>query len=170
MEQRNLWLPIMVVKYEHPVLSENVAPTPIWVTPKVLSQLSLMYFLSTEWIDVCSCCKKMYRAWTETSNFIIVQNDGKFCPSCSMQALARKIKLLTFYRNWEIRKVFTKGRQHDWRQNFFFGATHRTLENPIHGKEMFQGMTLHNTHKSPLRNVFFPLLLINLVGIWNGNK
>ena len=52
----------MVLKYEHPVPLENVAPTPIWVTPKVLSQLSLMYFLSTEWIDVCSCCKKMYRA------------------------------------------------------------------------------------------------------------
>ena len=61
------------------------------------------------------------------------------------RALARKIKLLTFYWNWKIRQVFTKGCQHGWWQNLFFGTTHRTLENAIHGKEMFQDMILHST-------------------------
>ena len=28
--------------------------------------------------------------------------------------LARKLKLLTFSRNWEIRLVFTKGHHHGW--------------------------------------------------------
>ena len=33
------------------------------------------------------------------------------------------------------------------------------------GKEIFESMTLYNTHKSPLRNIFF--FVINLVGLWN---
>ena len=32
------------------------------------------------------------------------------------RALARKLKLVTFCRNWVIRLVFTKGRHHGWRQ------------------------------------------------------
>ena len=30
------------------------------------------------------------------------------------RSLARKLKLLTFCRNWEIRLMFTKGRHHGW--------------------------------------------------------
>ena len=32
------------------------------------------------------------------------------------RALARKLKVLTFSQNWEIRLVFTKGRHHGWRK------------------------------------------------------
>ena len=32
------------------------------------------------------------------------------------RVLARKKKLMTFSRNWEIGLVFTKGRHHGWRQ------------------------------------------------------
>ena len=34
------------------------------------------------------------------------------------RALARKLELMTFSRNWEIRLVFTKGPHHGWRQFF----------------------------------------------------
>ena len=47
------------------------------------------------------------------------------------RALARKLKLMTFSRNWEIRLVFTKGRHHGWQQEFFLAATRRALENAI---------------------------------------
>ena len=34
------------------------------------------------------------------------------------RALARKLKLMTFSPNWEIRLVFTKGGHYSWRQFF----------------------------------------------------
>ena len=47
------------------------------------------------------------------------------------RVLARKLELMTFSRNWEIRLVSTKCRHHGWRQEFFLVATHRALENAI---------------------------------------
>ena len=125
------------------------SPHPYMGDPQSFKSALLNVLRSTEWIGVCSCCKKMYRAWTETSNFrIVVQNDGKFCPSCSIQALARKIKLLTFYRNWEIRKVFTKGRQNSWRQNFFLVQPIERWKTPFMGKKCFKAWhcTTHTNH------------------------
>ena len=58
---------------------------------------------------------------------------------------------MTFSQNWEIRLVFTKSPHHGWQ--FFLVTTQRMLENAILEKK--QGMTLNNTHKSPLRNAFF---------------
>ena len=43
---------------------------------------------------------------------------------------------MTFFPNWEIRLVFTKGHNHGWRQEFFV-TTRRTLENAIMGKKYF---------------------------------
>ena len=69
------------------------------------------------------------------------------------RALARKLKLLTFSQNWEIRLVFTKGRHHGWRKKFFFVATSRTLEIAILWKKYFRAWH-STTHKLPLINVF----------------
>ena len=54
------------------------------------------------------------------------------------RALTRKLKQLTFSRNWEIRLVFTKGHNHGWRQEIFFDGTCRTQENAIQGKKYFR--------------------------------
>ena len=35
------------------------------------------------------------------------------------RALARKLKLMTFFQNWEIRVVFTKSPYREWRHIFF---------------------------------------------------
>ena len=69
--------------------------------------------------------------------------------------LARKLKWLMFSQNWEIRVVFTKCSYHGWQQEniFWYNVQNAGKRNP--GKEIFQSMTLYNTHKSPLRNVFF---------------
>ena len=74
-------------------------------------------------------------------------------------------KLVTISQNWEIRLVFTKGRHHGWQQENFFWYNLQNARKCYPGKKIFQSMTLHNTHKSPLRNVF-SLIIINLVGIW----
>ena len=70
------------------------------------------------------------------------------------RALARKLKLLRFSQNWEIRLAFAKGHHYAWRQE------KKNWYNPQNagkhpGKEIFQSITLYNTHKSPLSNVFF---------------
>ena len=65
-----------------------------------------------------------------------------------IRALTRKLKWLTFSRNWEITLVFTKGCHNGWwQENFFFGAT-CTLENAIQGKKYFRAWhyTAHTNH------------------------
>ena len=42
----------MVLKYEHPVPLENVAPTPIWVTPKSFKSALLNVLLKYR-VDRC---------------------------------------------------------------------------------------------------------------------
>ena len=49
------------------------------------------------------------------------------------RALARKLKLMTFSPNWEIRTVFTKGCHHGWQQAIFYITTCRTPQNAILG-------------------------------------
>ena len=83
------------------------------------------------------------------------ENGPKPLKSYSGRALARKLKLLTFSQNREIRQVFTKGLHHFWQQNFFFWQNPQNAGKPHPGKEIFQSMTLHSRHKSPLKNVFF---------------
>ena len=47
----------------------------------------------------------------------------------SVRALARKLRLIAFSRNWEIRQVCTKDRHHGWQQEFFLLQTvPKTLE------------------------------------------
>ena len=89
---------------------------------------------------------------------------------CTSRALARKLKLLTFSRNWEFRLVFTKRRHHGWRQKTFFGTTHRMLENAILGKKYFRAWLYraHTNHHWEM--FFFSLFIVNLVRIWNRNK
>ena len=64
--------------------------------------------------------------------------------ACLSHALARKLKLLTFYRNWKIRLVFTESRHHGWRQENIFGTTSKTLENAVQGRNYFRAC--HNEH------------------------
>ena len=51
--------------------------------------------------------------------------------------LARKLKLLKFSRNWEIRLVFNKVATMFGDKKNFFGATRRTLENDTLGMKYF---------------------------------
>ena len=36
------------------------------------------------------------------------------------RALARKLKVMAFSRNWEIRQAYTKDRRYGWQQGIFF--------------------------------------------------
>ena len=54
------------------------------------------------------------------------------------KALARKLKLVTFSRNWEIKQVCTKDRHYGWQQEIFFITTRRTLQNAVLGKKYFK--------------------------------
>ena len=83
----------------------------------------------------------------------VICNFAIYADDTSM--LARKLKWLMFSQNWEIRVVFTKCSYHGWQQEniFWYNVENAGKRNP--GKEIFQSMTLYNTHKSPLRNVFF---------------
>ena len=41
------------------------------------------------------------------------------CERYNYKALARKLKLMTFSRNWEIKQVCTKDRHYGWQQEIF---------------------------------------------------
>ena len=73
----------------------------------------------------------------------------------AFRALTRILKLLRFSRNWEIRLAFAKGRHHAWRQEKKFWYNPQNAGKRHAWKEIFQSITLYNTHKSTLRNVFF---------------
>ena len=64
--------------------------------------------------------------------------------------LARKLKLTTFSRNWEIRLAFTIVGD----KKIFFAYNPWNVAKRHHGKEIFQSMT-YITHKSSRRKVFF---------------
>ena len=74
---------------------------------------------------------------------------------CFTQGISQKKKLVKFSGNWEIRLVFTKIRHHGCRQENFCRYKPQNSRKCHPGKEIFQSMTLQNTHKSSLRNVFF---------------
>ena len=70
------------------------------------------------------------------------------------RALARKIKLMTFSLNREIRLVLTNGRTTMiGSTKKVFITTRRTLGNAILGNKYFRA-SHYTTHKPPLRNVF----------------
>ena len=80
--------------------------------------------------------------------------------SIHVRALARKLKLLTFYQNWELRLVFTTGCHHGWWQENFFGATCGMLENAIQGKKYFRAWH-YTTHANHHWEIFFSVFIIN---------
>ena len=56
------------------------------------------------------------------------------------RALARKLKVMAFSRNWEIRQAYTKDRRYGWQQGIFFFSftTCRTLQNAVLGNKYFK--------------------------------
>ena len=84
------------------------------------------------------------------------------------RTLARKLKVMTFPRNWEIRLVFTKGRHLGWRQEVFFVTTCRMLENATLVKKYFEAWH-HATQTNHHWKNIFSLFIISLVVIWNIN-
>ena len=56
--------------------------------------------------------------------------------SHKIRVLSRKLKPITFSRNWEIRQVCIKDRHHVWQQEIFFVTTCGTLQNAVLGKNI----------------------------------
>ena len=106
----------------------------------------------------------LFRFLIEHSQQLLLQNN-KYVS----RALARKLKLTTLSRNWEIRLAFTKGHNHSWRQEFFFATTRRTLENAILGKKYFRAR-LYAIHTNHHEEMFFSFFIINLMEISNRSK
>ena len=90
--------------------------------------------------------KFMFRIWQQVSKKNYSSSGSHH------RALARKLKLLTFSKNWEIRLVFTKDRHHGWQQENLFWYNPQNARKYHPGKEIFQSMTLYNKQKLALRN------------------
>ena len=67
------------------------------------------------WYKIKNCCDRCFpqQIRPQTTVQLYILRDYS-------RALARKLELLTFSRNWEIRIMFTKGHHHGWRQEIIF--------------------------------------------------
>ena len=71
-----------------------------------------------------------------------------------MQGISQKIKTADNFSNQEIGLVFPKVHHHGCQQEKSFWYNSYNAGKHHLGKEIFQSMTLYNTHKLPLRNIF----------------
>ena len=83
------------------------------------------------------------------------ENGPKPLKSYSGRALARKLKLLTVFSKQGNQTSVYQRSPPFLATKIFFWQNPQNAGKPHPGKEIFQSMTLHSRHKSPLKNVFF---------------
>ena len=106
-------------------------------------------------IDEKQILKMLHNYFYLIENYVIIKKLIWFKIKYNARALARKLKLMMFSWNWDIRQVCTKDHHHCWQQEIFFCYNTQNATKCRPGKEIFQSMILYNTNKSPMRNIFF---------------
>ena len=112
--------------------------TKLCFTPKLFNNMFRVSCLGIWWRHDIWISEKWKTDYLKNEKSF--RNEIKYifpCFTSALRALARKLKLMTFSWNLEIRIVFTKGCHHGWLQEFFV-ATRRALENAIMGKKYFK--------------------------------
>ena len=117
-------------------------------------------------IDEKQILKMLHNYFYLIENYVIIKKLIWFKIKYNARALARKLKLMMFSWNWDIRQVCTKDHHHCWQQEIFFLLQHvecykmSSWERNISKHDIIQ-------HKQiTYEKYFFSLFIINLVGIW----